>query len=218
MKEKTVQLNNWVGEKLCRTTVDALKNRRFFAEYCDNAEVACKRALELASDAKTVGFGGSRTIVDLDIASKLVEQGAEVLNHGAKDLTPEEKMAVMRKQQTCSVFFSSANAVTTEGMIVNIDGVGNRVSAMIFGPEKVILIVGRNKIVDGDVCDALNRIKTYSCPPNSFRLNKKTPCAVTGKCADCESPDRICNVTTIMEYRPKATDIYVLVVNEDMGL
>lgn len=218
MKEKTIALNNWIGEKLCKKTVAALNNNRFKAEYCENAEEAKKRALELAEGATTVGFGGSRSIVDLELAGALVEAGATILNHGAAELTPEEKMALMKQQQTCSVFFSSANAITVDGAIVNIDGLGNRVSAMIFGPEKVIIVAGRNKLVDGDICDAIKRIKTYACAPNTFRLGKKTPCAETGICVNCNSPERICNVTTIMEKCPRATDIHVLIVNEEMGL
>lgn len=217
MTEKTMELNSWLGEKLCKKTVAALNNNRFKAEYCENAEVAKKRALELAAGATTVGFGGSRSITDLELADELAATGATILNHGNPELSPEEKMALMKQQQTCSVFFSSANAITLDGTIVNIDGVGNRVSAMIFGPEKVIIIAGSNKLVDGDICDAIKRIKFFACAPNTFRLGKKTPCAETGVCVNCNSPERICNVTTILEKCPRATDIYVLVVNEAMG-
>lgn len=217
MTEKTMELNSWLGEKLCKKTVAALNNNRFKAEYCENAEVAKKRALELAAGATTVGFGGSRSITDLELADELAATGATILNHGNPELSPEEKMALMKQQQTCSVFFSSANAITLDGTIVNIDGVGNRVSAMIFGPEKVIIIAGSNKLVDGDICDAIKRIKFFACAPNTFRLGKKTPCAETGVCVNCNSPERICNVTTILEKCPRLTDIYVLVVNEDMG-
>ena len=217
MTEKTKELNDWLGEKLCKKVVAALNNNRFKAEYCENAEVAKKRALELASGATTVGFGGSRSITDLELADELAAAGATILNHGNPELSPEEKMALMKQQQTCSVFFSSANAITLDGVIVNIDGVGNRVSAMIFGPEKVIIVAGRNKLVNGDICDAIKRVKDFACAPNTFRLGKKTPCAETGICVNCNSPDRICNVTTILEKCPRLTDIYVLVVNEDMG-
>lgn len=217
MTEKTKELNNWLGEKLCKKTVAALNNNRFKAEYCANAEEAKKRALEIAAGATTVGFGGSRTITDLEIAEALTSNGATILNHGNPELSPEEKMALMKQQQTCSVFFSSANAITLDGVIVNIDGVGNRVSAMIFGPEKVIIVAGRNKLVNGDICDAIKRVKDFACAPNTFRLGKKTPCAETGICVNCNSPERICNVTTILEKCPRLTDIYVLVVNEDMG-
>jgi hypothetical protein len=105
-----------------------------------------------------------------------------------------------------------------DGILVNIDGNGNRVGAMIFGPKKVIVVVGRNKIVEGSVEDALARIKEMASPPNAMRLSKQTPCAVTGICSNCDSPQRICRVTTILDRKPTLTDIHVLVINEDMGL
>jgi hypothetical protein len=113
---------------------------------------------------------------------------------------------------------TGTNAVTLDGILVNIDGNGNRVGAMIFGPKKVIIVVGRNKIVDGSAEDAIARIKEWASPPNAMRLSKQTPCAVTGICSDCDSPQRICRITTILDRKPTLTDIHVLVVNEDMGL
>ena len=100
----------------------------------------------------------------------------------------------------------------------HIDGNGNRVAAMIYGPSKVIVVAGRNKIVEGDVGDAIRRIKDKSAPPNAMRLGKQTPCAATGFCCDCDAPQRICHVTTIIDSKPSLTDFHVLVVNEDMGL
>jgi hypothetical protein len=100
---------------------------------------------------------------------------------------------------------------------VNIDGNGNRVAASIFGPKRVVFVVGHNKIVDGGIDAAIDRIKREACPPNCRRLNKKTPCAATGTCADCSSPDRICKVTVVMDRRPSQTDAYVLLVDEDLG-
>jgi hypothetical protein len=101
---------------------------------------------------------------------------------------------------------------------VNIDATGNRAASMFFGPQKVIVVAGRNKLVDGDINDAVRRIKGCSAPPNARRLKFKTPCAETGFCCDCNSPERICRVTTIIDRRPRQTDLRVLVVNEDMGL
>jgi hypothetical protein len=124
----------------------------------------------------------------------------------------------MKRQQTCDLFLSGTNAATTDGCLINIDGLGNRVAAMIYGPNKVIVVVGRNKIVEGDLIDGIQRIKAESAPPNARRLGRNTPCAVTGFCSDCDSPDRICHVTTIIDSKPSATDLHVLVVNEDMGL
>jgi hypothetical protein len=144
--------------------------------------------------------------------------GKEILNHGLSGLTPEERMTIMRRQLTCDLFLTGTNAVTLSGWLVNIDGNGNRVAAMFFGPKKVIVVAGRNKIVDGDLQDAIDRIKNWASPPNAKRLNYNTPCAKTGFCSNCNSPERICRVTTIIDRKPRVMDIRVLVVNEDMGL
>ena len=123
----------------------------------------------------------------------------------------------MRHELTCDLFLTSANALTADGRLVNVDGNGNRVAASIFGPKRVVFVVGRNKIVDGGIDAAIDRIKREACPPNCRRLNKKTPCAATGVCADCSSPDRICSVTVVMDRRPSRTDVQVLLVDEDLG-
>ena len=108
--------------------------------------------------------------------------------------------------------------MTLSGFLVNIDATGNRVASMFFGPQKVIVVAGRNKIVEGDALDAMQRVKSWATPPNAKRLNFNTPCAKTGFCSNCNSPERLCRVTTILERKPRFTDMRVLVVNEEMGL
>ncbi len=218
MLPRTTELNTWTSEKKCRRLVENLAKKRFTAVYCATAQEASDYILKQAESATNVGFGGSLSVADLKLTSLLADQGKEILNHGFPDLTPEQKQAVMKRQQTCDLFLSGTNAATLDGCLVNIDGNGNRVAAMIYGPSKVIVVVGRNKIVEGDVSDAIRRIKDKSAPPNAMRLGKQTPCAVTGFCADCDSPQRICHVTTIIDSKPTLTDFHVLVVNEDMGL
>jgi hypothetical protein len=143
--------------------------------------------------------------------------GREILNHANPALSRDERMDVMRRQLTCDLFLSGSNALTLNGELVNIDATGNRVAAMFFGPRKVIVVVGRNKLVDGTPEDAIRRVKEWATPPNSKRLNFKTPCSSSGFCADCSSPDRLCRVTTIIDRRPRFTDLHLLVVNADMG-
>lgn len=218
MLPRTLELNTWTSEKKCRKLVENLTRKRFTAVYCATAQEASDYILKQAESAKNVGFGGSLSVADLKLTTILADRGKEILNHGFPDLTPEQKQAVMKRQQTCDLFLSGTNAATLDGCLVNIDGNGNRVAAMIYGPSKVIVVVGRNKIVEGDVADAIRRIKDKSAPPNAMRLGKQTPCAVTGFCADCDSPQRICHVTTIIDSKPTLTDFHVLVVNEDMGL
>ena len=115
------------------------------------------------------------------------------------------------------LFLLSANAITADGRIVNIDGNGNRVAASISGPRRTLYVIGRNKIVEGGVDDAIARVKRCACPPNCRRLGKRTPCAATGVCADCDSPDRICKVTAIFDRRPTGMPTKVIVVDADLG-
>ena len=199
------------------TTAAALRRRGFAAECFATGAAAAARVSELAADAKSVGFGGSMTLAALGLAETLAAAGKEIWRHGDPKWRPEEKMDVMRRELTCDLFLTSANALTADGRLVNIDGNGNRVAASIFGPKRVVFVVGRNKIVDGGIDAAIDRIKREACPPNCRRLNKKTPCAATGVCADCSSPDRICSVTVVMDRRPSRTDVQVLLVDEDLG-
>lgn len=218
MTQRTIDLVNWTGEKKCCSVTDALCKRGFTAIYCANEEEASAYILEQAEGATNVGFGGSLSVADLKLTSTLAEQGKEILNHGFPELSPEQKLEIMRRQLTCDLFLTGTNAVTSDGILVNIDGNGNRVASMMFGPRKVIVVVGRNKIVEGSVEDAIRRIKEKASPPNAMRLSKQTPCARTGLCVNCDSPQRICRMTTILDRKPSLTDIHVLVVNADMGL
>lgn len=214
----TEELNNWAYALKCEKAVEALKKNGFEALYCHSSEEAYHYIINEAATANSVGFGGSLSVADLKLSDRLKSMGKELLNHSVPGLTPEEKMVILRRQLTCDLFLTGTNALTLSGALVNIDGVGNRAAAMFFGPQKVIVVAGRNKLVDGSVEEAVRRIKTYASPPNSKRLGLATPCATTGICCDCNSPQRICRVTTIIEKKPRATDIRVLVVNEDMGL
>ena len=204
-------------KNLLEEVAEALRKRGFAAECFATGADAAARVMELAADAKSVGFGGSMTLAALGLAETLAAAGKEIWRHGDPKWRPEEKMDVMRRELTCDLFLTSANALTADGRLVNIDGNGNRVAASIFGPKRVVFVVGRNKIVDGGIDAAIDRIKREACPPNCRRLNKKTPCAATGVCADCSSPDRICSVTVVMDRRPSRTDVQVLLVDEDLG-
>jgi len=215
---KTKELVDWTHERKCLNAVESLGRNGFTAVYCQTADEAAQYILAEAADARTVGFGGSMTIADLDLGPRLLEKGKELLNHGAPGLSLEERLSIMHRQLACDLFLTGSNALTLSGCLVNIDATGNRVGSMFFGPKKVIVVVGRNKLVDGDAADAVRRVKDWASPPNARRLGYKTPCAETGFCQECNSPERICRITVIMDRKPKFTDVRVLVVNEDMGL
>ncbi len=218
MLERTKEMHNWLTALRCKELVDTLNRKHFKAFYCENAEIAADYIMNESKGAQSIGFGGSLSVADLKLTPALTAAGKEVLNHGYPELTAQERITAMQRQQTCDLFLSGTNAATTDGCLINIDGIGNRVSAMIYGPGKVIVVVGRNKIVDGDMIDGIQRIKNEAAPMNAKRLNKETPCAKSGFCHDCDSPDRICHVTTIIDSKPSGSDFHVLVVNEDMGL
>lgn len=198
------------------STVENLRKRGFDARLVHNKEEARTLIAEYIIPYGTVGFGGSETVKELDIANLAREHRAKVYDHNQAHLSMEEKMDLMRKGLTSDLYMTSANAITIDGKIFNIDGTGNRIAAMTFGPKKVVIVAGINKIVPDDEA-AMKRIKTIACPKNATRLEKKTPCRELGYCVDCDSPDRICMVTHIMERKPRWTDITVIIIEEEMG-
>jgi len=213
----TEELVQWTHEQKCQKAVESLGKNGFTARYCATTQEATDYILSEADDAVTVGFGGSMSIVGMGVEPRLRDLGKQILNHGHPALSLDEKLEIMRSQLTCDLFLSGCNALTLSGELVNIDGVGNRVASMLFGPRKVIVVAGRNKLVDGTVQDAIIRVKNYATPPNAKRLNYNTPCARTGFCSNCNSPERICRVTTVIDRKPRLTDLHVIVVNADLG-
>ena len=200
-------------------TAETLNKRHFEAYYCSTAAEAVEKVLELTPKTDVVSWGGAMTVDELGIKQRMAQEGYTLLDRDTAQ-TPEEKQAIMRQALTCGTFLMSSNAISKDGQLVNIDGNGNRVAAMFFGPRQVALVVGRNKLVEGGVHAALARIAAVAGPVNAHRLSKKTPCAATGACAACAGacPESICRVTTIIKQRPACTPITVLLVNEDMGL
>lgn len=202
-----------IGEKV----VNALTKNNFTATYVQTRQEAVDKLLELIPVEATIGFGGSVTLDELGVVAKLEQRGNPVLNHTKPGLSPQEARDIRRRQLLADVYLSGTNAVTLDGKLVNVDAVGNRVGAMIFGPDKVFIVVGINKVVK-DVAEAENRIKLWAAPPNNKRLGYPNPCTKTGVCVDCQGPTRICNITTIMHKRPKMTDVHVIVIGEQIGL
>jgi len=207
----------WQVSKRLEIAGEALQKNGFEVAICPDREAAVERVMQEGAEAATVGFGGSMTMVDLGIPPRVAALGKECLIHGAPGMSAEERLAVMRRQLTCDVFLTGANAVTLDGKLVNIDASGNRVGAMTFGPKKVVVVAGANKLAT-DADDAVRRVKAWVSPANARRLAFKTPCAVTGVCSDCRSPDRICRVVHIQERCPRLTDTRVILVAEALGL
>lgn len=187
--------------ELCVRAAEGLKRRGFEALCVANKAEALAIVMKEAVAAQSVGWGGSESLKEIGARDALVASGKEIRDH----------------QTVMDLFLLSANAVTADGVIVNIDGSGNRVAASIFGPKRVVYVIGRNKVVNGGVLEAIARAKKFAGPPNCKRLAKKTPCVTLGFCADCDSPDRICKVTAIFDRAPTHTPTLVILVDEPLG-
>ena len=185
--------------------------------YADNAKEALDKVMFLIPKEAKVGIGGSVTVRDIGLVEAIEKQGNTIfMDRGRRPIELKEKIKVRKEALTSDVYLASSNAITLQGQLVNIDGTGNRVSAMIFGPKKVIIVAGANKLVD-TLDEALARIRNIAGPLNGKRLNLKTPCALTGKCTDCNSPDRMCKITVILEKKPSLSDITIVLVGENLG-
>ena len=206
----------WHHDQVGERVAEALRRNDFDAVYCKSAAEAAEEVLRLVPENGTVGLGGSWTVKELGVVEKLKARGNIILDHGAPGLENDERVRIRRAQLTADAFLTGSNAVTMDGRLVNTDGSGNRVAAMIFGPGKVIVVAGVNKIVR-DVEEAEERIRKTAAPINNKRLNLPNPCVKTGECMDCQGPTRICNVTTILHKRPKLTEMHVILVGEELG-
>jgi hypothetical protein len=207
---------SWIEDRAKRA-VEKLEAHDFKAIYTKSRGEAVEEIWKQVTPKTKVGVGGSLTIRELGILDRLETQGFTVYDHWKPGLAKEKVLEIRKAQMTCDLFLSSANAVTLNGELVNVDGIGNRVNAINFGPGKVVLVAGHNKIVD-DVQEAIKRVKNVAAPLNARRLKIDVPCAKLGKCVDCNSPNRICRVTTIHERRPSLTDLLILLVGEELGL
>lgn len=209
-------LKDWYHKKVLLHVVENLRKRDFTALYLSTIDAVNRNLLKIIPKSASVGVPGSVTIRELGIIRKLKERGNRVIEHWKRGLTEKTDRAVRHKEACADYYLTSANAVTIEGDIINIDGVGNRVAAMIYGPQNVFVIVGYNKIVSS-VDAGIRRSKEIAGVMNAKRVYAKTPCAATGICVDCNAKQRICRVTSIIHYRPWQTNIQVFLVNQHLG-
>ncbi|ALC16495.1 hypothetical protein DSOUD_1717 [Desulfuromonas soudanensis] len=206
----------WHRRTLMEKAGKSLEKNGFAVSLHDDADGARAHLLAACNRAQTIGFGGSMSVAALGIARDLAGEGKTLLVHSRAGLTSEERLRIMQEQLCCDLFLTGTNALTLQGQLVNIDATGNRVGAMAFGPKQVIIVAGVNKIV-ADLEAALKRVREVASPPNARRLGYNTPCAKTGICSDCDSPERICRITTILDRRPRLTDVHVCLVGADLG-
>jgi hypothetical protein len=194
------------------TVVKSLKANNFNpVEYVEKAKDAIPIIMSLIPADASIEMAGSISVAQLGILDMLKRRGNKGL-----DLPKPGEFELMRKSRR-DILLASSNAVTLDGKLLNIDGMGNRVTAMAYGVKKVILLIGANKIVR-DVDKALDRVQHTIAPYHAKYLGLNTPCASTGECSDCDSPQRICNITTIISKKPPSLDFAIVLVGEDLGL
>lgn len=209
-------LANWNRQRL-ETAVKALAKHGFNAFWVETGAEARERVLDMIPLDAHVGFGGSMTMRQIGLVDALRARGNRVGDHWQPGLSREQEMAVRKEHLSCDVYLASSNAVTMEGELINIDGAGNRVAALAFGPPRVIVIAGVNKLVR-DIAEGLSRAKNVAAALRARSMSREVPCAYTGRCNDCDSPGRICRITTITERCPSHTPEYtVILVNELLG-
>ncbi len=203
------------NERLAQKMIKNLMRRNFEAFYCPTAAEAVERISALIPDGSTVTWGGSMTIRDMGLTKALHARNLNVLD---RDLTsdPAEAQRIYREAFSADFYLSSVNAISEDGVIVNIDGNGNRVAAITFGPKKVIFVVGLNKVTQ-DVDSALARARSTASPINAARFDIKTPCQADGICHNCNSPESICNYIHFMRNSHPAKRHTVVLVGEDLG-
>jgi L-lactate utilization protein LutB len=207
---------DWYWMRKLRTVRGALEKNGIKAYIARTREEARRKAVSLIKKGQAVGLGGSRTIVEIGLLDILRNGDYRLYDQYDPKLSKETALEMRRRGTQADYFVSGSNAVTEDGKIVNTDGLGNRLAGFCFGPDKVIIVVGRNKIVQ-DVESALNRVRNVAGPMNARRFGLTTPCVRTGKCTDCQSPKRICNLTLIIEKQKVKDRITVILVNEELG-
>ena len=203
------------NERLAKTMIKNLQRRHMEGFYCPTAEEAVKKVSELIADGSSVTWGGTMTVRNLGIPDVLRKRGTlQVLDRDLVE-TAEEKLEMYLRAFSADVYLSSANAISEDGVIVNIDGNGNRVAAITWGPKKVIFVIGMNKVAQ-TVEAALARARSTASPINAARFDIKTPCQTDGTCHNCNSPESICNYVHFLRNSPRGRHTVVL-VGENLG-
>jgi hypothetical protein len=207
---------SWYNEKVGETLCKRLRENGFIAEWFPQREGVRERLMEWIKPHAVVGYGGSRTLEEIGILETLRHGDFHLLDRNRTDISQEQRRDFQLQALTADYFLSSVNAIALSGELVFIDGYGSRVAPILFGPKQVLLVAGINKVC-GDLDQALSRAKNVASPLNAYRLQRKTPCVKTGFCQDCNSPERICNYTVVMEKNSVPERVRLLLVGEPLG-
>ncbi len=206
----------FVLDKKIERTIKNFKKNNMNAYFVSNNEEVLNKIGELINEGDTVSVGGSMTLFETGVIDFLRDGKFEFLDRYEEGLTKEQIEKLYRESFSADAYFTSSNAITEEGELYNVDGRGNRVAAMIYGPNRVIVVVGINKIVR-NLDEAIMRNREIAAPANALRLNKNTPCAKVGYCMDCDSPDRICSDYVVIRKQLDPNRIHVIIVNKELG-
>ena len=198
------------------TLVKNLSAKGFEAVYAKSAEEALEEVMKLIPAGASVGVPGSVTIREIGAMEALAEKGCSVIHHWDPSLSPNERLQKLQDELLADFFLTSCNALTRDGMIVSIDGNGNRVSGMAWGKNILIFVIGMNKVV-GSIDEAISRTRNAATPPNALRLNLTPPCVETGRCMDCNSRERVCKALLVLEGATGGRKSHVILVGEDLG-
>jgi len=205
------------NEKVARDIIEHLEKRRMEGSYASNSVQGRDEVVAMIPERASVYRCGSMSTAGIGLWEKIAERpGVKIIDPYQPGLAPEQSLELRRQGLLADVMIASSNAITLDGRLVNLDATGNRVAAMMFGPKKVILIVGINKVAP-DLESAMARVKHYAAPVNVIRIGFKNPCAETGTCGDCKSPQRICNMWSIIEGHMAKGRIHVKLVGENLG-
>lgn len=203
-------------QKRAEVLIKNLQSRHFEAYYCEDKQAALEKALELIPDGASVGWGGAMSAQQIGLMDAVKSGKFTAIDRDLAE-TPQQRLELEKQAHFADVFLTGANAISLDGEMVNIDGYGNRVSAIICGPGKIIVVAGMNKVMD-TLEDAITRARTVAAPANQQRFLRQTPCTVTAVCADCKSPDCICNHIVITRHCRPAGRIVFILVGQELGL
>lgn len=206
----------WVYEKKLEKTMKALEKNNIKAYLVNTKEDLIEKIESIVKEGALVSCGGSITLMETGVIEHLRNGKYNFLDRYEPNLTKDGLKEMYRKSFSADAFFTSTNAITENGELYNVDGNGNRVAAMLYGPDKVIVVTGTNKIVK-NIEEAVNRNKYIAAPANTKRLGCNTPCRITGECSDCSSPDRICCEYTVIKRQRTTDRIHVIFLNETLG-
>ncbi len=200
---------------LAEGIIKNLESRNMEGYYFDNSKSCIDKILSMMPSGSVVSWGGSESVIECGMMDALHKHNYELIDR-ASARTPEEQRSIFARTVMSDFYFMSTNAITMDGELMNIDGNGNRTACLIHGPEHVMIIAGRNKVVE-DIEFAESRIRNIASPANAKRLGRKTPCNYTGRCGDCISPDCMCNQIVVTRRSGRPGRIKVFLINEELG-